>query len=290
MVSESETEGGILRFLATIDIRIVYFLLFVVVVGPLLYPIGMPISVSPDTVEFHDVIAEMGPDDIVLLHLGTEFSGWNELSAGSTASMRMLIEQGAKVAIISAHPEAISISPLLYNSLSDVMDANDYKYMEDTIDLGYMHPNEAAVASTASDFHGTVRTDYLGASIEGTFLDDINTAEDWSLIVDIQTGVQSAAMLNHYRVSYGAPIAKHCIGVSVPGAKADLDAELLVGVLPSLRGGAELETLIGAKGPGVAAMDAFSIAHYMLLIFVVLGNIGYFGYQRSASRRTTVGR
>jgi hypothetical protein len=263
--------------LANLDSRIVYFLVFVLVVGPLISPIGLSIAVSPDTEEYHSVIASLGPEDIVLLHLGTEYSGWNELAAGTTATVRLIVENDAKLAIIASHPEAVSIPDLIYAAVQTEADANDWKYGEDTLNLGYVFPNEAAVASAAQDFHGLVRDDYAGMSIDGTFLDDINDGSDWSLIIDIQTGIWSEAMVSHFHVSYGTRMVKHCIGVSVPGAKAQLEAGMLVGLLASLRGGAEMETLIGAPGPGVAAMDAFSLVHYMVLVAVVVGNIGYFG-------------
>ena len=285
MTSESKSEGGIYKMLATIDRRIVYFVLFVLVIGPLVSPIGMPISVAPDTVQYHKVIAELGPGDVVLLHLGTEFSGWNELSAGAMASARMVVERGAKLVIIAGHPEATGIPPLIYSGLKATMEENDYEYMEDTINLGYMFPNEPAVASAAADFHGLVRTDYLGNSIVGTFLDDVNTAADWALIIDINTGIWNAALVNHWHLPFGTKIVLHCIGVMIPGAKANLDAGLYEGVLASLRAGAELEYLIKAPGPGLQAMDAFTLAHYSLLIFIILGNIGYFGYTRPAKVR-----
>jgi hypothetical protein len=52
-----------------------------------------------------------------------------------------------------------------------------------------------------------------------------------------------------------------------------------------MRGGAELEYLTGHPGPGMTAMDAFTIGHYMLILFIVIGNIGYFGYTRYARRK-----
>ncbi len=290
MTSAREQGGGILKFLATIDRRIVYFVLFVLVVGPLISPIGMPISVAPDTVQYHNAIAQLGPDDVVLLHLGTEFSGWNELSAGAMASAKMVVEREAKLVIIVGHPEATGIPPLIYEGLKGVMEAKGYKYREDTLNLGYMFPNEPAVAAAAADFHGLVRTDYLGNSIEGTFLNKVKTAADWALIIDINTGIWNQALINHWRLPFGTKIVAHIIGVMVSGAKANVDAGLYEGSLGSLRGGAELEYMIKAPGPGLQAMDAFTLAHYSLLIFIVLGNIGYFGYTRPArvKERTAV--
>jgi hypothetical protein len=65
------------------------------------------------------------------------------------------------------------------------------------------------------------------------------------------------------------------IGMGVPGCKAAQSAGQIEGYLASLRGGAELEQLIQSPGTGLQAMDAFTLAHYMLLVLVLIGNIGY---------------
>ena len=43
------SEGGIWKTFANYDRRYVYLVLFIVVIGPLLYPRGVPITVSPGT-------------------------------------------------------------------------------------------------------------------------------------------------------------------------------------------------------------------------------------------------
>jgi hypothetical protein len=41
-------------------------------------------------------------------------------------------------------------------------------------------------------------------------------------------------------------------------------------------GAAEYEALIGVPGIGTSGMDAQSVAHLVIVLFIVLGNIGYF--------------
>jgi hypothetical protein len=60
-------------------------------------------------------------------------------------------------------------------------------------------------------------------------------------------------------------------------------------VLQSMRGGAELEYLISAPGPGLTAMNSFTLGHYMLMIAILLGNIGYFGYRSEMNKKKKEG-
>jgi hypothetical protein len=66
----------------------------------------------------------------------------------------------------------------------------------------------------------------------------------------------------------------------IASEKPYLDSGIILALLQSMRGGAELEYLIGHPGPGLTAMDGFSFGHYMLIVFILIGNVGYFGYTR----------
>ncbi len=274
------SENDLMKTLATYDRRWVYLTLFLVVTIPLLSPIGMPISVSPDTVQYYEAINTVNEDDKVLFTLNTEFSGYNEIQSGIIASMRVFIENGAKICVAVGHPEATGIPELVFNKLETELEENGYEYGEDYVILGYVMPNEASVASMAQDFQGAISQDWLGRSIDDTFLIEIETYEDWDLIADFTTGLATTFLLNHFALR-GTPMTVNCIGVMVSSQKPYVDSGVYLAILQSMRGGAELEFLTGHPGPGMTAMDAFTFGHYMLLLFIIAGNIGYYGYSRT---------
>jgi hypothetical protein len=273
------SDNGIMKTLATYDRRWVYLVLFLVVVIPLLNPIGMPISVSPDTHQYYEAINSVGDGDKVLFTLNTEYSGYNEIQSGIIASMRIFIENGCKICVAVGHPEATSIPEIVFNKLEHVLEENGYEYGEDYVILGYVMPNEASVAAMSQDFHAAVTQDWLGRSIDDTFLAEVDSWEDWDFIADFTTGLATGFLLNHFALR-GTPMAVNCIGVMIASQKPYVDSGAYVAILQSMRGGAELEFLTGHPGPGLTAMDAFTFGHYMLLLFIIAGNIGHYGYTR----------
>jgi len=46
----------------------------------------------------------------------------------------------------------------------------------------------------------------------------------------------------------------------------------LYGLLGGLKGAAEYESLIGVKGTATSGMDAQSIAHVLVILFIIMGN------------------
>ena len=277
------SDNSLMKTLATYDRRWVYLVLFLVVVGPLLRPIGMPISVSPDTKQYYEAINSVEEGDKILFTLNTEFSGYNEIQSGIVATMRVFIEHNTKICVAVGHPEATGIPELVFNQLRSELDANGYVYGEDYVILGYVMPNEASVASMSQDFQGAITQDWLGRSIDDTFLSEINTWEDWDLIADFTTGLATTYLLNHFALR-GTPMTVNCIGVMIASQKPYVDTGVYLAILQSMRGGAELEYLTGHPGPGLTAMDAFTFGHYMLLLFIIAGNIGYYGYTRQQRR------
>lgn len=273
------SENSIWKTFAEYDRRYVYLALFIVVIGPLLSPIGVPISVSPGTKHYYDVITTVGEGDIVFFTLNTEFSGYNEIQSGIIASMRVFIENGAKIVIAVGHPEATSIPTMIFQDLNSELEENGYVYGENYISLGYIFPNEAAVAALSQDFQGTISQDWLGAPIAGTFLDDVETWEDFDFIADFTTGLATTHLMNHFALR-GTPMVVNCIGVMIPSQANYVDTGVYLALLGSMRGGAELEYLTGHPASGLTAMDAFTFGHYMLIIFIVIGNLGYVMYTR----------
>ena len=50
----------------------------------------------------------------------------------------------------------------------------------------------------------------------------------------------------------------------------------LQGIIAGMPGAAEYEELLGQKGKGYSGMDAQSIAHIVIVLFIIFGNITYY--------------
>jgi len=275
---------SILQMMATYDKRWAYLLLFILVLLPMLRPIGMPISVSQLTREYLGQLQTLEEGDIVLDSWSTEYSGYMELKPGMIATHKYFIKNGIKLFICLGHPEGLALVDALFeDELKGYMKNYDYTYGEDYIILGFALPNQAATLAMATDFQGSVKVDWKGDSIKGTFLDRIETGADIDMIVDFTTGAGNPGLINHIVLTFETPMVQNQIGVSLPGSFMNLDAGLITGLLASTKGGSELELLMSEPGPGLIAMDAFTLGHYLLIIFIVIGNIGYYGWSRRTS-------
>ena len=74
--------------------------------------------------------------------------------------------------------------------------------------------------------------------------------------------------------------------MSAADAYPYLQSGQLTGLLAGMKGGAEYEVLVQKAGyskaymPAVAAMDSQSLAHVVIMLLVIIGNIAYFVTQK----------
>jgi len=284
---------NIFKTLATIERRWIYLIVLIFTLYPVLRPVGMPVAIDPWTRDYYEIVDPLGPDDVVMMNFGSAASGYMELKSGQIATLKMMIERGVKIAMTWNWPEMGTIALGVMGDpennvpgiLTNFMERHDYKHWEDYIILGFVIPNEPAVVAAARDFKGFINRDWRGRSIEGTFLDKIHDAGDWDLISEFTCGGVTVFLIRHFAMDYGTPMISNSIGVSIPGHSIYLEPGYLKALLKSTRGGAELEILSGHPGSGAIAMDAFSLVHYMLIAFIIIGNIGYFGWERKTRAR-----
>jgi len=293
------SQGNIFKTMATMDRRVIYVLIFLLVLAPTLRPLGLPIAVSQSTITYYSYLQALDEDDMIWAAWETGFSAWNELKAGIIATYREVIKSGARMVVAFGTAEDIAVFRLVFGDpdegirgiLTPELEQYGYEYGVDYVVLGYVLVNEASTSSLATDLHGVVTNDYKGRSLAGTFYDDLVNAGSFSLIIDFSPGMQTNAMIRHWVMDYGTPMIEGAIGVNIPSLSPYIDTGHLKAMLQSTRGCAELEYLGGVPGPGATSMDAFTLVHYLVVLFIIMGNIGYFGWEKNSKQqvRTAVG-
>jgi hypothetical protein len=290
----SDEGFNIFKTFATFDTRIVQLLIFVLVIVITLRPLALPLTVSQDTQNYYEWLQAPQADDYVLVNYNIDFAGYMELKGGLLAAQKILIQNDVKMCITTSYPVGVNVIGMVFGNpttglvgeLTNFMEQNDYTYGEDYIILGYTTFNDASVAAMAFGWQDIISEDWEGNLVAGTWLDDITDGSSWDLILQFSRGGYAGAFItNHFRVGFDTPYIQHVNGVILPSTAADIQRGLLDAVLGSTAGGAELELLLGEPGPGVKAMDSMSAVLYWIAFVVIIGNIGYFGWEKAHEQR-----
>jgi len=283
---------SILKTLSNLDSRIWQGLTFLIVVILLLYPIGLPLTVSKETNNSYSIVQNLKPGDIVLVNYDIAAFGWDELSGQCKSVIPHLMSRpGVKVIFMTCQDQGtifiqatIKAIGTLESGKTEIpwYQVSDKNYLQDYVILGFFPGKENAFAALADDFVKNAGTkDWYGNEISSFFNSiGLKSAADIKLAITFDCEGGQTFLSRHFYLQYGTPIIAGEIGVNVPTAIVDFNAGLIKGLIKSTRGAAEYQFLSGFKGAALISMDAYSAIHILLIIAIIVGNLSWFGYER----------
>jgi hypothetical protein len=264
--------------LGRVDNRVIYALLIVVLIWPLVKPLGLPVSVGSYTQKTFAVIDSLNEGDTVYIQASYSVSGAGDVQPQAVAIVRHLFAKGVKI-IFGA--EVVDGPMVVEKYLLTVPEAAGKVERVDYINLGYLAGLENAISASAADIKQAYPLDFNGKPTDtALILDGIKGAGDVDMYLFFTT--QNADMFVRQIGPYGVPIIGGLINTIVPQAEPYVHAGQLAGILAGLRGGAEYELLLKKPAVGLAAMDAQSMGHLLYIAFIILANIAYFGTHRKS--------
>ncbi len=264
--------------LEKVDVRYIYVLLFIIVALPLLRPIGMPISMSPMTVAFYDTVEKVKPGDVVIVSVDWSAASQPEQYPQTKAVIAHLSAKGAKIICLGFWADG---PPFIDRALKEVFgkSKDDPRYGTDFVNLGYVPSGEVGMAAIGKDIQATCPKDYYGTATSALpIMKDVKSGKDFKLVVSLASGTPGVPeWLRQIQAQYGVTFLTGVTAVSAPGVRQYFPLQV-AGVLEGLAGAAEYEVLLvryGYKGTLAPPMDSQSLSHLLVVVFIVLGNVGF---------------
>ena len=262
-----------------IDRRWIFLVLLLVTAGPLMNPIGMPVSVGKHTTATFERIALIEEGETVLISWDFDPSSQAELLPTAEMILRQLFDQRAKVVVIALWPAAPSLAQ---DTLVRI--AAHYpgvKEGEDWVNLGFKPGGDVVVKAMGDRFASIFPADQKGRSLSQIpVMAGIESLEDIALIIDLAAGGTVEIYVQQAVERMGTKgveidLVAAVTGVMIADYYPFLDTGQLKGLVGGLRGAAEYELNMGHKGPATKGMDAQSFAHVAIIFFILLGNLGH---------------
>ncbi|MFB0557515.1 MAG: hypothetical protein ACETVY_00225 [Candidatus Bathyarchaeia archaeon] len=286
-MAEASSEKGIWVKLQEIDRRVIYLLMWIVVLWPLLNPINLPVGLGRQSKEYFDVIDAIPPGSKVVFSYDLSFSGIPELGPMSVATFHQLLSKDVKVYICAYWNAGADIAS------DDIELLNPEErygkvYGLDYIHMGFNPMREVGMSQFAADVYKAFPTDFINNRALDTYeiMEGINSAEDFDVLISIESGTPGCAeWVRQWIEPYDIPFLVGALGVSTPGIAPYYNAGQVKAFIAGLRGAAEYEMLVGRAADAMAQQDPLSTTHILVVFFVILGNIGYF-YTRGKSQRS----
>jgi hypothetical protein len=257
------------------DRRYLYLVVLLVVIIPLIRPLGIPLSVSSTTMTFVNIVEKVDAGDKVLFAFDYSIGGEADVGPQAQVVMAHLMQKGAKVVSVAFIDTGIQFA----TKTVEAWERKGKVYGEDLLNLGYAAGAETAISAFGQDIRAVFPTDVRGKPLDQySIMQGIRTAGDFKLIVEFSTGNPGPAeWVQQVQTRFKVPLACGVVAVMGPMEAPYLQSGQLVGLLGGgMTSAAEYEIATKIPGSATAAMDAQSLGHMVLVLFIILGNVAFF--------------
>ena len=273
--------------LGSLDRRIIFLIVGLSVLIPLLKPewVNLPIRPRPESQIVFNEINKLNEGDKILLSFEYGPSTKPEIHPMSIAILKHLFAKNIQVYGFALWPDGNFMSTEAFSEVS-----HDYgkKYGIDYVNLGYKPGAEAVVKGIAADIRALYTVDLKGTPINDIpMMKDVVNVENFDFVFSLSAGypgstewVQYACDPKNIHLSTGVT------SIQVTDILPYVENGQIRGILAGMPGAAEYESLVEAElremelsvKPGKASsmMAAQSIAHVMIVLFIIFGNITYY--------------
>tara|TARA_B100000945_G_C20385417_1_gene599471 strand:+ start:520 stop:1392 length:873 start_codon:yes stop_codon:yes gene_type:complete len=277
--------------LGTLDRRIIFLIVGLSVLIPLIKPewVALPILPRPHSQIVFNEINKLNKDDKILLSFEYGPSTMPEIHPMAIALLKHLFSKNIKVYGTALWPDGNFMSTDAFSQISKKFGK---KYGIDYVNLGYKPGAEAVVKGIASDINTLYSVDLNGTKLaEIPMMKNIKNISDFDFVFSLSAGFPGSKEWVQYACDpANIPMSTGSTSIQVTDIIPYVENGQIRGILAGMPGAAEYEKLVDDElkknglnpQPGEASsmMAAQSIAHVMIVLFIILGNITYFLTQR----------
>ena len=188
-------------------------------------------------------------------------------------------------------------------ALEEIVESGLFNIKEhvDYISLPYKAGGEIIIRGIATDIKSIFTQDVNNVLLNDIpMMEGINKVSDFDFVFDLSAGVPGNAEWVQFACDeHNVPLSSGCTSIMVTDAIPYVESGQIRGILAGMPGAAEYEQMVFkylndsqnneflnpdaiiVPGKATSRMSAQSIAHVLMVVFIVLGNISYYLIRRS---------
>lgn len=272
--------------LLNIDRKIIFLLIALSTSVPLFYFYPQKIIANKASNMYNNAINKLeektksGKDVVVLISAEYDPGTVPELSPMARATVKRLLDMKVKIIVMGLVPMG---PPLLMEEFNELLKDPKYskvKYGVDYVNLGYTVGNAVVIKGMVKNIKDKYPVDVMGTDLdELPLMRKVKNFDDIDMVVDFSSmggGVKTWIQFAKKTTEESMDIVFGCTGVMVPESYPYLNSGQIQGLLGGLKGAADYESLIKEPKNATKYIFAQSIAHVIIMLFIIIGNIAFF--------------
>jgi hypothetical protein len=269
-VTERREVKGWARLLH-LDRRVIFVLVAAATAFPLLFPVNLPVSVSPPVRKAYDALDRLPRGSYVFLSLDYEPDIMAELQPMAIAVLRHCFRKGVIPVIITNYPAAPGLIVTALNMASKETGA---KRNVNYVFLGYKSGSQSVILGLGENIRALFPTDFWNTPVEKIpLMKGHNSYADFPLVIDLSGSTIADYYIRIASTRYRRTLVLGATAVMTADYYPYLSSGQIVGLIGGMKGAAEYERLMNTFGNARRGMDAQSLVHVVVVLLVVLGNV-----------------
>ena len=272
-----------------LDRRWIFLSIGLLVVVFLKLPFRLAYSPNQQTRGFYQAVDKLESGSYFYLSVDYGPSSQAELLPMHEALVYHLLKKDVKIISSSVFETGPPMAEQVFKKVADRLKEEEGIHKQEGVDyinLGFKAGLDVALAKIGTSIPDTFPKDYRGnPTDEIPIMKGIENFDQIELLCSLSSGVPGARQwLQQVQTRYNVRMLAGVTAVMAPDLYSFYQSRQLEGFLGGLVGAAEYEYLLKRPGLGMAGMNVQSLAHFLIVGFVVLGNILYFLDRRKKKR------
>jgi len=279
----------IIEILTKIDRRIIYLILLIAVIVPLLFPSPEKVRVMPPVEKFYYAIDKIPEEKALIVDFDYAPQTAPELDPMGFAILRHAFKKRIKVLVLSLYVQPLGLAR---NALTQVVaefnsaaqtNADSIIYGRDYVFLGWQVGPILAMLSMGESITNFYKVDYYGNKTDTLpLMKQIKNYNNVGLLASLSGSDIPKYWVMYAQNRFGLKVGAGVTAVSASEFYPYLQTGQFSGLMIGMRGAAEYEEMIEknlnikSRKKASESLPALTYAHLVMIIFIVIGNIGYF--------------
>jgi hypothetical protein len=275
---------AIIDKLGHLDRRVIFLLIALAVIIPLIFGISFKEYPTPIVQNIFDEIENLPEGSKILLPYDYDPSTAPELEPTAIAVTRHCCEKNHKIYIMALWPTGQAQALRVIDMVIE-QEYPQKQYGVDYVHLGYKAGGYGLINTLLADLKKMYTTDADGRDINQIpMMKDVKNLRDFAFICNFSAGFPGLKEWVQFAGDPGdIPVAGSTTAVGAPLLYPYYPQQML-GMMGGLLGAAEYETALALrydkfsriKQRAITIMGPQAIAHMVIIVFIIIGNITYF--------------
>lgn len=275
--------------IAGLDRRWIFLAMGLAVIVPVVTGIDLAPPAGKQARAIYDAIEALPAGSTVLVSADYDPGSEAELYPMNVALFHHLARKDLKLVITVLWPQG---GPLVEKALDEAYfptaekSGKPKRYGVDVVNLGYKTGGQILITKMRESIPQVYPVDTKKTPVADIpAMRGIRSLADIDFFFVISAGTPGTKeWVQQCQSTLNLPMASGCTAVAAPNFFAYVDTGQLVGLLGGLRGASDYEKLVEVPGRGMAGMGAQTFGHFLIVVFIVLGNLGFYMSRRREGR------